>query len=478
VNLRLYDTGSRRVRDFEPIEPGRVTLYLCGATVQAAPHIGHVRSAVAFDVLSRWLTARGFDVVLCRNITDIDDKILKVAETQGQPWWRVGERNWRMFEEAYAAVGCLPPAIQPRATGHVPEMIVLMRRLIDSGHAYASNGDVYFSVRSFPEYGALSRQDPGAMQQGEADNDAKRDPLDFALWKHAHPGEPAWETPWGTGRPGWHLECSAMATKYLGARFDIHGGGLDLLFPHHENEQAQSHAVNDGFANFWMHNGLVTLAGEKMSKSLGNTLSVANLLEQVRPMELRYWLVAPHYRSAVDFTPASLDEAATTYRRIEGFVLRAGELVGADALDFDSALLPAAVFDLLPAAVFDLLPAAFVAAMDDDLGVSPALAVLHNTVREGNAALADADKPRVAEKLAAVRAMLAVLGLDVVEGSDEAAGLRPAVDALVAVALDQRDAARARKDYQAADAIRDRLATAGIVVEDTSAGARWQLRRD
>jgi cysteinyl-tRNA synthetase len=292
VTLRLYDTGSRRVRDFEPIEPGRVTLYLCGATVQAAPHIGHVRSAVAFDVLSRWLMARGLDVVLCRNITDIDDKILKVAQAQGQPWWRVGESNWRAFEEAYAAVGCLPPAVQPRATGHVPEMIVLMRRLIESGHAYASDGDVYFSVRSFPEYGALSRQDPGAMQQGETDNEAKRDPLDFALWKHAQPGDPAWETPWGTGRPGWHLECSAMATKYLGSRFDIHGGGLDLLFPHHENEQAQSHAVDDGFANFWMHNGLVTLAGEKMSKSLGNTLSVANLLDQVRPMELRYWLVA------------------------------------------------------------------------------------------------------------------------------------------------------------------------------------------
>jgi cysteinyl-tRNA synthetase len=462
VNLRLYDTGSRRVRDFEPLEPGRVTLYLCGATVQAAPHIGHVRSAVAFDVLTRWLIARGLDVVLCRNITDIDDKILKVADDEQQPWWRVGERNWRVFEEAYAAVGCLPPAVQPRATGHVPEMIVLMRRLIESGHAYASNGDVYFSVRSFPEYGALSRQDPSAMQQGETDNDAKRDPLDFALWKHAQPGEPAWETPWGTGRPGWHLECSAMATKYLGARFDIHGGGLDLLFPHHENEQAQSHAVNDAFANFWMHNGLVTLAGEKMSKSLGNTLSVANLLEQVRPMELRYWLVAPHYRSAVDFTPASLDEAATTYRRVEGFVLRAGELVGEQPAPFD----------------FALLPAGFVAAMDDDLAVSQALAVLHNTVREGNAALADADKPRVAEKLHAVRAMLTVLGLEVSDGVEEAAGLRPAVDALVAVALEQRDAARARKDYQAADAIRDRLATAGIVVEDTSAGARWQLRRD
>jgi cysteinyl-tRNA synthetase len=460
VTLRLYDTGTRRIRDFEPIESGRVTLYLCGATVQAAPHIGHVRSAVAFDVLTRWLTARGLDVIFCRNITDIDDKILNVAETTGEPWWRVGERNWHLFEDAYAAVGCLVPAVQPRATGHVPEMIMLMRRLIDSGHAYASEGDVYFSVQSFPAYGALSGQDPSAMQQGETENSAKRDPADFALWKHAQPGEPYWETPWGEGRPGWHLECSAMATKYLGARFDIHGGGLDLVFPHHENEQAQSHAVGDGFANFWMHNGLVTLSGDKMSKSLGNTMSVANLLEQVRPMELRYWLAAPHYRSTVDFTPASLEEAATTYRRIENFVLRADELVGGTADGFE------------------LLPGDFVAAMDDDLGVSQALAVLHNTVREGNAALADADKPRVAERLASVRAMLRVFGLDVGDASADDGGVRPAVDALVAVALEQRDAARARKDYQAADTIRDRLAAAGIVVEDTAAGARWQLRRD
>ncbi len=478
VTVRLYDTGSRRVRDFEPIEPGRVSLYLCGATVQAAPHIGHVRSAVAFDVLSRWLTARGLDVVLCRNVTDIDDKILKVAAAAGEPWWRVAERNQRIFEDAYAAVGCLLPAVQPRATGHVPEMIVLMRRLIESGHAYASGGDVYFAVRSFAEYGALSGQDPAAMQQGETENEAKRDPIDFALWKHAQPGEPAWETPWGVGRPGWHLECSAMATKYLGPRFDIHGGGLDLVFPHHENEQAQSRAAGDGFANFWMHNGLVTLAGDKMSKSLGNTLSVANLLDQVRPMELRYWLVAPHYRSAVDFTPASLDEAATAYRRIEGFVRRAGELVDSDIGSDIDADTDVAAGNGTAARDFDLLPTGFVAAMDDDLGVPEALAVLHNGVREGNAALADADKLRVAERLAAVRAMLGVLGLGIDTNTAGGDGLRPVVDALITVALEQRDAARARKDYQAADAIRDRLATAGIVVEDTAAGARWQLRKD
>ena len=464
MSLRLHDTASRQVSEFVPLEPGRVTLYLCGATVQAPPHIGHVRSAVAFDVLRRWLVVRGYQVVLCRNVTDIDDKILKVADAAGVAWWDVAERNQRLFDDAYDALGCLPPTVAPRATGHVPEMIVLMRRLIESGHAYDVDGDVYFSVASFPAYGALSGQDPKNLQQGETDVDTKRDAVDFALWKRAKPGEPSWETPWGAGRPGWHLECSAMATKYLGARFDIHGGGLDLVFPHHENEQAQSRAVGDGFANVWMHNGLVTLGGDKMSKSLGNTLSVGNLLEQVRPAELRYYLAAPHYRSSVDFTPASLDEAATAYRRIEGFVTRARELVGEQ---------PVAVVDV------SSFPLAFVEAMDDDIGVPQALAVLHNAVREGNAAMADGDLVLVGEQLRQVTAMLGVLGLDVSAGDKAGGGdLRAVIDGLVALALQQRTAARERKDYAAADAIRDQLAQAGIVVEDTAAGARWQLRRD
>ena len=460
MSLRLYDTGSRQVRDFAPLTPGQVGIYLCGATVQAPPHIGHVRSAVAFDVLVRWLRAKGLDVVLVRNVTDIDDKIIKVAADEGIPWWRVAARNQRLFDDAYAALGCLPPTIDPRATGHVPEMVALMRRLIERGHAYADGGDVYFSVRSLPEYGSLSGQDPESMQQGETDVDNKRDPIDFALWKHARAGEPSWETPWGEGRPGWHLECSAMATKYLGASFDIHGGGLDLVFPHHENEQAQSHAAGDGFANFWMHNGLVTLGGDKMSKSLGNTLSIQHLLQQVRPVELRYYLVAPHYRSTVDFTPTSLEEAATAYRRVEGFVVRAAELVGEPELDFS------------------LLPSEFVEAMDDDLSVPQALAVLHNSVRDGNAALATADKPQVAQRLTEVSAMLRVLGLD--EAMDDATSgdERAVIDALVSLALEQRAAARERKDYAAADAIRNQLADAGVVVEDTPAGARWQLRRD
>jgi cysteinyl-tRNA synthetase len=466
VSLRLYDTGSRRQREFVPINPGQVSLYLCGATVQAAPHIGHVRSAVAFDVLIRWLAASGHDVVLCRNVTDIDDKILNVAAETGLPWWRVAERNQRLFSDAYAALGCLPPTVEPRATGHVPEMIMLMRRLIDSGHAYAVDGDVYFAVRSFPEYGALSGQDPANLNQGETEVDNKRDPVDFAMWKSAKPGEPSWETPWGAGRPGWHLECSAMATKYLGPAFDIHGGGLDLVFPHHENEQAQSRAAGDPFANFWMHNGLVTLGGDKMSKSLGNTMSVGMMLERVRPVELRYYLVAPHYRSSVDYTDAALDDMATAYRRIEGFVGRARELLG-DIAD-----------EPVPMALASF-PAAFVEAMNDDIGVPQALAVLHNTVREGNAALADADKDRVADRLRSVTAMLGVLGLDDAPvRADEVAGARAVIDSLVALALEQRTAARERKDYDAADAIRDQLAQAGIIVEDTAAGARWQLRRD
>ncbi|HEY0870959.1 MAG TPA: cysteine--tRNA ligase [Acidothermaceae bacterium] len=467
MTLRIYDTASRQLRDFEPIEPGRVSIYLCGATVQAPPHIGHVRSAVAFDVLARWLSASGHRVVLCRNVTDIDDKILAVAAAAGVPYWEIAQRNQRLFTDAYAALGCQPPTVEPHATGHVPEMIVLMRRLIEAGHAYAVDGDVYFSVRSFPAYGALSGQDPKNLQQGESDVDTKRDPLDFALWKNAKSGEPSWETPWGSGRPGWHLECSAMATKYLGARFDIHGGGLDLVFPHHENEQAQSRAAGDGFANFWMHNGLVTLGGDKMSKSLGNTLSVGNLLDQVRPSELRYYLAAPHYRSSVDFTAAALEEAAVAYRRVEGFVERALELVGAG--------LPSSLASL----TLGSFPAAFVDAMNDDIGVPQGLAVLHNTVREGNAALADGDKARVGVALRHVLAMLSVLGLDPV--GDAASGvsdLHLVVDRLVALALEQRTAARERKDYAAADAIRDQLAEAGIIVEDTAAGARWQLRRD
>ena len=471
MKLRLYDTAAREIRDFSPMTPGRVTLYLCGATVQAPPHIGHIRSGVNFDLLVRWLRASGYAVTFCRNVTDIDDKILRIARQEGVPWWAVAERNQRAFTRAYEALGCLPPDVEPRATGHVPEMIVLMRRLIERGHAYAAGGDVYFDVCSAPDYGCLSGQRLEHMRPAEdTEGGAKRDPRDFALWKGAKPGEPAWETPWGPGRPGWHLECSAMATKYLGATFDIHGGGLDLVFPHHENELAQSRAAGDGFARYWMHNGLVGLAGEKMSKSLGNSLLVDLMITEVRPAELRYYLGQAHYRSEIDYSAEALAEAVAAYRRIEGFVIRAAELaVQAAAQDSpDLGTAPGA------------LPAPFSAALDDDLGVPQALAVVHAAVTDGNSALAAGDAAGAAKHLAEVRAMLAVLGLDPLAAPWSAggdAGLRAVVDSLVSVALEQRQAARQRKDYGAADEIRDRLLAAGVLIEDTPRGPRWELSR-
>ncbi len=469
MTLRLYDTATRSVRDFTPLQPGKVSLYLCGATVQAPPHIGHIRSGVNFDVLIRWLRASHYQVSYCRNVTDIDDKIIQVAGQEGVPWWAVAERNQRAFTRAYDALGCLPPDVEPRATGHVPEMIVLMQRLIDSGHAYAAGGDVYFDVLSKPDYGELSGQRLEHMRASAdtQDGGAKRDPRDFALWKAAKPGEPHWPTPWGDGRPGWHLECSAMSTKYLGPTFDIHGGGLDLLFPHHENEQAQSHAAGDGFARYWLHNGLVTISGEKMSKSLGNSLLVDEMVRQVRPVELRYYLGQAHFRSPLDYSPEALTEAVTAYRRIEGFVTRAAELTGGDLAGE-------------PAAGLAALPAAFTGAMDDDLGVPQALAIVHDCIRDGNAALAAADAAGTAKSLGEARVMLSVLGLDPLAApwADRSPGgdLRPVVDLLISVALEQRQAARARRDFAAADAIRDQLLEAGIVVEDTARGPRWEIR--
>jgi cysteinyl-tRNA synthetase len=470
VSLQLYDTGTRTIRPFEPLHDGGVGMYVCGATPQAAPHIGHLRSGVIYDVVFRWLRRLGYDVIFARNITDIDDKIIASAAAQDVPWFALAHANQRTFANGYDVVGCLPPTVEPRATGHVPEMIALIRRLIDAGHAYAAGGDVYFDVRSWADrYGELSHQRLEHMRAAgdTADDGAKRDPRDFALWKGAKPGEPFWETPWGPGRPGWHLECSAMATKYLGSTFDIHGGGVDLIFPHHENEIAQSHAAGDAFARYWLHNGMLTVNGEKMSKSVGNVVLLSDLLEKARPVEVRYYLLSAHYRSNTDFTDAALAEAATAYQRIEGFVIRAAEVVGAGDAGATGAT-----------GVADSLPGAFVAAMNDDLGVPQALAVVHETVREGNQALAAGDSARVKAALAAVRAMTGTLGLDplawVRPGEED---LRPVVDALVKIALEQRAAARDRKDYATADTIRDALSAAGIVVEDTPRGPRWEPRR-
>jgi cysteinyl-tRNA synthetase len=492
VSLRLHDTAAREIREFSPVVPGRVSLYLCGATVQAPPHIGHLRSAISFDILIRWLEASGYQVTFCRNVTDIDDKIINVAQREGVPWWAVAERNQRAFSRAYDALGCRPPDVEPRATGHVPEMVALMRRLIERGHAYAAGGDVYFDVRTYPEYGALSGQRLEQIRAAEDTDDvsAKRDPRDFALWKAAKPGEPSWDTPWGPGRPGWHLECSAMSVKYLGETFDIHGGGMDLLFPHHENEIAQSRAAGHGFARYWVHNALLGVAGQKMSKSLGNSMRVGEMLQTVRPAELRYYLGQAHYRSVLEFSEDALAESVSAYRRIEGFAERAAEaLASAGAVDGDPAAdgMPAPAADSPAAARGTIataggsLPSSFISALDDDLGVPSALAAVHAAVRDGNSALQAGHIAGIHESLAQVRAMLGMLGLDPLAqpwaGHDTRDDrMRDVVDALVGVTLAQREAARARKDYATADALRDGLEKAGILVEDTPDGPRWKLR--
>ncbi|WP_219420354.1 cysteine--tRNA ligase [Pseudonocardia nigra] len=461
MTLRLFDTATRKQRDFVPVRAGAASMYVCGATVQGLPHIGHVRSGLNYDVLRRWLAHDGLDVTLVRNVTDIDDKILRKAADAGRPWWEWAATHERAFQAAYDALGCLPPSIEPRATGHVPQMVELMERLVERGHAYEAGGDVYFSVRSFPPYGELSHQKVDDVAQGEGESGCKRDPLDFTLWKAAKPGEPSWPTPWDRGRPGWHLECSAMATAYLGPQFDIHGGGLDLVFPHHENERAQSNAAGDPFANYWLHNAWVTMGGEKMSKSLGNTLSIDALLGRVRGVELRYYLVGPHYRSAIEYSDAALEESVAAYRRIESFVHRVRERIGTPEPG--------------------VACADFVAAMDDDLGTPGALAAIHGTVREGNIALEAGDRAAASGAAASVRAMTGVLGLDPLDprwiagdgASDAATG---ALTVLVDDLLAQRQEARSRRDFAAADEVRDRLTAAGVSVEDSPDGPTWSLK--
>ncbi|MEV6282868.1 cysteine--tRNA ligase [Kribbella sp. NPDC051770] len=468
MTLRLYDTATAAVRDFVPVHPGKVGIYHCGLTVQGAPHVGHIYKEVVFDVLRRWLERSGYEVTVIANVTDIDDKILAKSAERGVEWWAHAYEFERELHWAYDVLGCRPPTYEPRATGHIPEMLEMIAELIERGHAYVApdgSGDVYFDVKSWPAYGALSHQKIDEMEDAaDADPRGKRDPRDFALWKGWTEGTPetaSWPAPWGRGRPGWHLECSAMAGKYLGAEFDIHGGGLDLRFPHHENELAQSTAVGQKFARTWMHSALVTAAGEKMSKSLGNGAVVRSVVERVRPIELRYYLVQSHYRSVVEFSFEALEEAATGFRRIEGFVTRATEVTGGVAASAE-------------------LPAEFGAALDDDFGTPAAVAVLWNTVREGNKLVADGDSPALREVLGSVRAMLDVFGLDPLaepwasrSGSNDE--LTEVVDGLVGALLDQRKAARERKDYAASDQIRDRLKELGVVVEDTPQGSRWTI---
>ena len=459
VTLRLYDTATRTVRPFEPVRPGHVGLYNCGATVQSAPHIGHLRGAgIVYDVLRRWLEYRGFAVTHVRNVTDIDDKILQKSAEAGISWWAWAAANERAFGEAYDLLGCLRPTVEPRATGHIPQIQAMIGGLIDAGKAYAAAGDVYFSVRAQSDYGFLSGQRLDEMSQGESEGSGKTDPADFTLWKGAKPGEPFWESPWGPGRPGWHIECSAMARAYLGDEFDIHGGGLDLVFPHHENEAAQSHGLNLPFARFWVHSFWVTMAGEKMSKSLGNVLSIPVVTEHTRPIALRYYLVSVHYRSSIEYSREALDDAAKAFEKVENFLHRAARWA--------------------PVGIGEL-PGEFAAAMDDDLSVPRALAELHESVRTGNAGLSAGDRRLVAREAASVRAMLSVLGVDplVAPWTEDRSTerLTAAVDALIQIMLQQREEARRAKDFATADGIRDSLSGAGFVIEDTPDGPVWSV---
>ena len=478
MGQRFYDTATGAIRDFTPIVDGEVSIYYCGATVQGKPHVGHIRSAVVFDILVRWLEYAGHRVTLVRNVTDIDDKILERSAASfesdfvstedypaQEPWWALAYRFENAFAEGYAALGVRRPTYEPRATGHIPEMIQLIQRLIDAGHAYVAldgSADVYFDVKSWSEYGALTHQSVDNMQDADdAPTRGKKDPRDFALWKSTQDSDPAgasWDAPWGTGRPGWHIECSAMATKYLGRHFDIHGGGLDLRFPHHENELAQSTAAGDHFANFWMHNGLVTAEGEKMSKSVGNTVSPEEMLTMARPGAVRYFLGQAHYRSQLDYHPSALQEAQSALERIEAFQARAAKLLTTDVGT-------------------DTVPAQFAAAMKDDLNVPEALAVLHATVRSGNSALDANDTEAVQTHLSQVNTMVEVLGLNSAEehlgGTDSAT--HRVLETLVTAQIEARADARQERDWATADAIRDQLAAAGVVVEDGSNGVTWSI---
>ncbi len=457
--LHLYNTATRSLEKFKPINPGKVGIYLCGATVQAPPHIGHIRSGVNFDILRRWLLASNFDVNFIRNVTDIDDKILHKAVHEEIPWWAVAMKYERAFTQAYAALNVMPPTYEPRATGHITQMIQLMQILIDNGSAYApGNGDVYLEVRKLASYLTLSNQKLDDLQPADdADLTFKKDPRDFALWKAAKPGDPSWPTPWGPGRPGWHVECSAMAHAYLGESFDIHGGGLDLIFPHHENEIAQSQAAGWGFANTWMHNAWVTTSGEKMSKSLGNSLQVVEILKKVRGIELRWYLGSAHYRSMLEFSFEALEEAAVNFRRIEGFLKRSSEVLGKN--------------------VEPVISSSFADAMNDDLAVPAALAGISESLRLGNTALTSNDKKGMETSASAIRGALSILGCDpfdevfATSSSDD----QSVLDGLVALALQQRAAARERKDFASADAIRDQIAALGVILEDTPQGTRWSL---
>lgn len=519
--LNLYDTASHQVSHFVPLKPGEVGIYVCGATVQSSPHIGHIRAAVAFDIVRRWFLKLGYKVTFVRNVTDIDDKILVKAAAAGQRWWARAYYYEREFTEAYNTLGVLPPTVEPRATGHMSDMIDLIQRILDNGHGYVvtdadgkPTGNVYFDVASWPHYGELTHQ----KQTSEVDEAAavadrmgpsvdatgadkynpvdpadaspdKHDPRDFALWKapkDTDPEDARWSTPFGVGRPGWHIECSAMSHRYLGDGFDIHGGGLDLRFPHHENEMAQTRAAGYPSAARWMHSAWVTAKGEKMSKSLGTGLSVPSVLAEHSAWVVRYALGSVQYRSMLEWSDQALVEAQAAYDRVSNFIERAGVALGGQ---------PSC--EEVTAVSADDLPADFVAAMNDDVNVSGATAAIFTAIRSGNTLLsqladrADSEtaKAEVREALLAVRAMLDTLGLDPLAEPWVSAGAaggaadgtaespeHAALEALIAEQLNARAEARKAKDFAKADQIRDALTEAGIAIEDGPQGSTWSLK--
>ena len=463
MSIRLYDSLRREVVDFVPLKPGSVSLYVCGPTVQSEPHIGHLRSALVYDLWWRWFEYRGFDVTLVRNVTDIDDKILEKSAESGEAWWALAHRVESSFQASAQTLRIRTPHHEPRATGDIPSMVAMISSLIDAGHAYVAedgSGDVYFDVASWPAYGELTHQSPEDMESAGDTGVAKRSPHDFALWKGHKQGEPdtaSWPTPWGPGRPGWHIECSAMATRYLGSEFDIHGGGLDLRFPHHENELAQARAAGHRFARHWVHSALVLVNAQKMSKSLGNSIFAASWLAETRPIVARYGLIGAHYRSDIDIQEGFLAEASAAFGRIEGFLERSRHLHS-------------------PAGD---VPGGFALAMDDDLGTPIALAVLHDTIRAGNQALDAGDDRAATTHRQAVVAMLNVFGIN--PESDEWAGetspgnREDVLTRLVETLIARRQAAREIKDFSLSDAIRDGLAEAGISLEDSADTTTWRV---
>ncbi len=470
--MRVFNTLGRSYEEFVPRTEGEVSIYVCGPTVQSEPHVGHGRSAVAFDVIRRYLDWRGFRTLYVRNITDIEDKIIVAAAEAGVPVAELAEANAKRFQDAYLALGALVPDIEPKATEHIPEMIELISALIDRGLAYPSQGDVYFSVRTLESYGRLSGRDLDELLAGARvePSELKEDPLDFALWKAAKPGEPAWDSPWGPGRPGWHIECSAMAARYLGDGFDIHGGGTDLIFPHHENEIAQSEgASGNPFVRYWLHNGMVNLGGEKMAKSTGLVVDLGSLLDQVDPAALRLLFLRSHYRSQLEYTADLLDDATASLDRLRRFEER---------------------IDIAPGTASDAeAMARFTAAMDDDFATPEAVGVLFDLVRLGNRLLDDGED--ASPHMAAFVEIAEVLGLlagtagvgldDIFPGLlalTERLGVTPGDDGVstVEALLEARQRARSGNDFATADAIRDDLAELGIVLEDGREGTRWVRR--